>query len=220
MAPAFHLTSAQVHSVSRQWSANTRQPYSRRCRKKMKRVERRGTMDSVSASQQAQMIARRSSHPALVHSQSQYALAHSAGKSEHVSVGRARATTCQDTLLVDHRTARSHTPSQKLSSRPVSHYREHDRDQESRAGSSSSHSGSPVSAYTSVTASVRPHPTESSHLSLGQAYPSAATNMNASGLAGQNARTSAHRRRLISIRSPRACSTQIILPCARLSSPA
>ncbi|KAH8114053.1 hypothetical protein DFH11DRAFT_245857 [Phellopilus nigrolimitatus] len=41
-----------------------------RFRKKMKSIERRGTLDSVSASQQAQMIAHRSSHSALAHSQS------------------------------------------------------------------------------------------------------------------------------------------------------
>ncbi|KAH8115829.1 hypothetical protein DFH11DRAFT_1582301 [Phellopilus nigrolimitatus] len=45
------------------------------------------------------MIAHRSSHPALVHSQSQCALAHSAGQSQHASVGSARATARQDTLL-------------------------------------------------------------------------------------------------------------------------
>ncbi|KAH8114062.1 hypothetical protein DFH11DRAFT_246195 [Phellopilus nigrolimitatus] len=188
--PASHLTSAQVHSVSRQWSANTRQPYLRRCRKKMKRVKRCGTMDSVSASQQAQMIAHRSSHPALVHSQSQNALAHSSGQSQHVSVGRAHATARQDTLLVDHHTGRTQTQSQMLSPRPVSHCREHDRDQENRGGSSRSHSGLPVSASASAVASRRLHPAESAHLSQGQTYPSASANMNTSGLGGQNA----HRR--------------------------
>ncbi|KAH8105685.1 hypothetical protein DFH11DRAFT_1882871 [Phellopilus nigrolimitatus] len=64
--------------------------------------------------QQAQMIAHRSLHPALVHSQSQSALAHSAGQNQHASVGRARATARQDTLLVDHHTGRAHTQSQIL----------------------------------------------------------------------------------------------------------
>ncbi|KAH8104398.1 hypothetical protein DFH11DRAFT_1761110 [Phellopilus nigrolimitatus] len=41
-----------------------------RFRKKMKSIERRGTLDSVSASQQAQVIAHHSSHSALAHSQS------------------------------------------------------------------------------------------------------------------------------------------------------
>ncbi|KAH8115551.1 hypothetical protein DFH11DRAFT_1585333, partial [Phellopilus nigrolimitatus] len=85
----------------------------------MKRVERRGTLDSVSASQQAQMIAHRSSHPALAHLQSQFALAHSAGKNQHASVGHARATARQDTLLVDHHTGRAQAQSQMLSPRPV-----------------------------------------------------------------------------------------------------
>ncbi|KAH8099681.1 hypothetical protein DFH11DRAFT_1676529 [Phellopilus nigrolimitatus] len=75
------------------------------------------------------MIAHRSSHPAL---------------SQHASVGRARATARQDTLLADHHTGRTQTQSQMLSPRPVSHYREHDRDQENRGGSSRSHSGPPV----------------------------------------------------------------------------
>ncbi|KAH8116660.1 hypothetical protein DFH11DRAFT_1701808 [Phellopilus nigrolimitatus] len=65
-----------------------------------------------------------------------------------MSVGRAFATARQDTLLVDHQPG-AHTQSQMLSPRPVSHYREHERDPESRAGSSRSHSGSPVSAYAS-----------------------------------------------------------------------
>ncbi|KAH8103673.1 hypothetical protein DFH11DRAFT_259670 [Phellopilus nigrolimitatus] len=94
-----------------------------RCRKKMKRVGRRGTLDSVSASQQAQMIAHRSSHSGLAHSQSQSTLAHSAGQSQHASVGRARATARQDTLLVNHHTGGAQTQSQLLSPRPVSHYR-------------------------------------------------------------------------------------------------
>ncbi|KAH8104438.1 hypothetical protein DFH11DRAFT_1647650, partial [Phellopilus nigrolimitatus] len=87
----------------------------------MKRVERHGTLGSVSASQQAQMIAHRSSHPALAHShlQSQSTLAHSAGQSQHASVSHARATVRQDTLLFDHHTGRAQTQSQMLSPRPV-----------------------------------------------------------------------------------------------------
>ncbi|KAH8115840.1 hypothetical protein DFH11DRAFT_1725409 [Phellopilus nigrolimitatus] len=158
-----------------------------RCRKKMRRVERRGTLDSVSASQQAQMIAHRSSHPALAHShsQSQSALARSAGQSQHASVGHARATARQDTLLVDHHTGRAQTQSQMRSPRPVSHYREHERGQENRAGSRTQ---VPWCLRSSAEASGRLHSAEYVHLSQGHAYPSATTNMNASRLASQAAR--------------------------------
>ncbi|KAH8093184.1 SecY subunit domain-containing protein [Phellopilus nigrolimitatus] len=61
---------------------------------------------------------------------------------------------------------------------------------ENRGGSSLWHYFSLVSAYTSAVASGRLRPAESSHLSQGQVYPSAATNMNANGLASQ----AAHRR--------------------------
>ncbi|KAH8112994.1 hypothetical protein DFH11DRAFT_1728322 [Phellopilus nigrolimitatus] len=154
-------------------------------RYKDKNAADRGTLDSVSASQQAQMIAHRSSHPVLVHSQSQYVLAHSAGQSQHAPVGAARARTRQGTPLVEHHTGCTQTQAQLLSPRPASHYREHERDQESRTDSSRSHPSSPVSAYASAAASGRLHPAESAHLSQGQAYSSAATNMKASGLASQ-----------------------------------
>ncbi|KAH8108910.1 hypothetical protein DFH11DRAFT_1548681 [Phellopilus nigrolimitatus] len=97
--------------------------------------------------------------------------------------------------------------------RPASHYREHKRDQERRAGSSPSYSGSPVSAYASAVASRRLHPLASAHLSQGQAYPSAATNMNASGLASQaTLRLSPTPPYINSITS--ASSTQTVFPRA------
>ncbi|KAH8101057.1 hypothetical protein DFH11DRAFT_637230 [Phellopilus nigrolimitatus] len=161
-----------------------------RCRKKMERIERHSTLDSVSASQQAQMIAHRSSHPTLAHSQFQTTLAHSVGQSQHASVCRARARTRQDTPLVDHHTRRTQSQAQMLSPRPASHYREHERDQERRTDSIRSRSSSPVSAYASAATSGRMHPAESAHLNQGQTYSSAATKMKASGLASQNA----HRR--------------------------
>ncbi|KAH8110349.1 hypothetical protein DFH11DRAFT_1730272 [Phellopilus nigrolimitatus] len=135
-----------------------------RCRKKVKRVERRGTLDS-----------------------SQSALAHSAGQIQYASVGRTRATARQDTLLVNHHAECAQAQSQMLSPRPVSHYLEHERDQDSRGCSSRSHSGSAVSAYTSAVASGKLYPAESAHLGQGQAYSSAATSLYASGLASQNA---------------------------------
>ncbi|KAH8113728.1 hypothetical protein DFH11DRAFT_1727704 [Phellopilus nigrolimitatus] len=117
---------------------------------------------SAGADDRAPLVA-----PALAHSQSQSALAHSAGQSQHASVGHARVIVRQGALLVHHHTGRAQTQSQMLSPSLVSHHREHESDQEIRGGSSRSHFGSPVSAYTSAVASGRLHPAESAHLNQG-----------------------------------------------------
>ncbi|KAH8108952.1 hypothetical protein DFH11DRAFT_1731518 [Phellopilus nigrolimitatus] len=140
------------------------------CRSKMRHISDCDTPGSVSTSQEVQVIA---------NSQSRITLAHSAGQSQHVLVDRARSTARLDLLFVNQ------MKSQMLDPRPVGHYGEHERDQESQAGSSCWHPGTSVSAYRSAVASERLHRPEFAHLSQGQAYPSAATNMDASGLASQ-----------------------------------